>query len=53
LDSVEKLTHLDFFPALEDKMEAEVESHFNVEYWKSEKEKGETCANWPFPILML
>jgi endonuclease G len=50
LDSVEKLTHLDFFPALEDKMEAEVESRFNAEYWKSEKEKGETE---PIPALSL
>ena len=34
IDSVEKLTNIDFFPALPDGLENNLESHFNVELWK-------------------
>lgn len=33
IDSVEKLTSIDFFPALPDGLENNLESHFNVELW--------------------
>ncbi len=34
IDEVEKLTNIDFFPQLEDSLENQVESAFNLENWK-------------------
>ena len=34
IDSVEKLTHIDFFPALPDALENQLESEVNIELWR-------------------
>jgi endonuclease G, mitochondrial len=41
IDSVEKATGIDFFPALSDTLENKLESQFDYSLWVTEKEKGD------------
>lgn len=50
IDSIERLTGLDFFPALPDELENRLEAMTDVEPWKTEKEKGEVE---PIPALSM
>jgi endonuclease G len=50
IDSIEKLTGIDFFPSLPDELENQLEKMTDVQAWKTEKEKGEVE---PLPALSM
>jgi len=50
IDSIEKLTGLNFFPSLPDDLERKLKSDLRIELWKTEKEKGEVE---PIPALSM
>lgn len=50
IDSIEKLTGIDFFPSLPDELESVLEKMTDTNPWKTEKEKGEVE---PLPALSM
>jgi endonuclease G, mitochondrial len=50
IDSIEKLTGINFFAALPEDLQDQLESKIDVSLWKSEKEKGEVE---PIPALKM
>ncbi|MFN0202358.1 MAG: DNA/RNA non-specific endonuclease [Bacteroidia bacterium] len=46
IDEVETLTGLDFFPDLPNQLEAKIEKNFDVNQWKSDKQRFEARVMW-------